>query len=360
MILFFIADGRSIHTQRWAEYFADRGHEIHLITYDPMDRAIPGVTEHVISSRWQNLYLSFWPRHYQIMKITSRIKPDIIHAHFISKYGFHLPFLGNYPKIVSAWGDDVLVLPQASRLLFYYTRYVLGCADLIYAVSEDIRSHIIRDFGIDSEKVKYLPFGVDTRSFTPGSTGSQEGTITLFSNRGFLPIYAMDIIIEAFVSAYAQNPALRLILKGEGPDKEKLFNRVRERGLENVVTFLEKTDYSEVPKELRESDIFITAAGRDGTPVSLLEAMAAGLPCIATSVGGIPEWITDGENGVLIPPWDYGTLCRKILMLANDAEMRKRIGRNARDTIVARGDWSRLMQTADRDYEMLKASRNKL
>ena len=69
LVLIFIADGRSIHTQRWAEYFAEQGHEVHLITYDPMNRMIPGVTEHVLTSRWKNLYLAFVPRHLAIKKL---------------------------------------------------------------------------------------------------------------------------------------------------------------------------------------------------------------------------------------------------------------------------------------------------
>ena len=91
MILLLIADGRSIHTQRWAEYFAQKGHEVHLITYNPMTRVINGVTEHVLVSRWNTLYLSFIPRHLAIKRLVKKIKPDLIHAHFIAKYGFHLP-----------------------------------------------------------------------------------------------------------------------------------------------------------------------------------------------------------------------------------------------------------------------------
>ena len=82
-------------------------------------------------------------------------------------------------------------------------------------------------------------------------------------------------------------------------------SRVRELvtalGLSEVVTFRKKTDYSEVPNDYRDADIFITTSISDGTPVSLLEAMASGLPCIATSVGGIPEWIEDKRSGLLIP-----------------------------------------------------------
>ena len=190
MILLLIADGRSIHTQRWAEFFALKGHTVHLVTYDPMNRTIPGVTEHVLNSRWKNLYLSFLPRHFQIKKIIREIHPDLIHAHFIAKYGFHLPGLAGYPRVVSAWGDDVLILPKKSRTIFNYTKKVLKDADLVYAVSHDIQGHIIRDFGISESKIRYLPFGIDTDLFSPplpGQTPLRE-TIEVFSNRGFFPV----------------------------------------------------------------------------------------------------------------------------------------------------------------------------
>lgn len=360
MIILLIADGRSIHTQRWAEYFAQKGHRVHLISYESMSRSVEGVTEHVLTSRWKNLYLAFIPRHLTILRLLNQINPDIIHAHFIAKYGFHLPFLGNYPKIVSAWGDDILILPKSSRLIFMFTKYVLTSVDLIYAVSEDIRSHIIHDFRISPEKVKYLPFGVDTVKFFPGKSTQKDNTIiTLFSNRGFLPIYGMDIILESFIIAHAKIPALKLILKGEGPDKEKIKKAVLEKKLEENVLFLDTTEYSEIPLELQKMDIFITAAGRDGTPVSLLEAMATGLPCIATSVGGIPEWIVDDSNGLIIPPFDSRILAEKMLQLAADKEKREFLGKNARDTIVRKGNWSLLMQIAENDYETLKVHSGK-
>jgi L-malate glycosyltransferase len=355
MILCFIADGRSIHTQRWMEYFAQHGHDVHLITYDPMDRTILGVTEYVITSRWKNLYLSFWPRHFAISRIVRKIKPDLIHAHFITKYGFHLPFLGNYPKIVTAWGDDILILPQTNKVLFSFTKYVLNSADLIYAVSRDIQKHIIHDFQIPEKKVHYLPFGVDTNQFSPSQDipNEEKKKVVIFSNRGFLPIYSMDDVLKGFYLALQQNPDIWLILKGEGPDKEKIRLEIVRLDLESHVTILDKTEYDEVSCELKNIDIFITASVRDGTPVSLLEAMSTGLPCIATAVGGIPEWILDGENGILIPPASPEIIAQKILLLASDREKRKILGLHARNTILERGNWAVLMKSAESDYSTL-------
>ncbi|MFA5151887.1 MAG: glycosyltransferase [Clostridia bacterium] len=353
MILLLIADGRSIHTQRWAEYFAERGHKVHLVTYDPMDRVIPGVTEHVLSSRWKNLYLSYIPRHSAIRHLVHRINPDLIHAHFIAKYGFHLLCLGGRrPALVSAWGDDVLILPRKSRLIAFVTKKVLESVDLVYAVSRNIQDHIIRDFQIPSSKVQYLPFGVDTDLFSPRPDRKTDPspTIEVFSNRGFFPVYDNETLIRGFDLAYRKNPVLRLMLKGDGPLEQSARDLVSSLGLSEVITFQKKTAYAEVPLDYRRAHIFITTSVSDGTPVSILEAMASGLPCIATTVGGIPEWIEDGKTGLLIAPQSPEQVAGALLRLAADSDLRTRLGTAARDVVVKNGQWRTLMARAEKDY----------
>ncbi len=353
MKICFIADGRSIHTQRWVEYFG-KHHEVHLITYDSMNISIEGVTEHVVGSPTQNLYLSFWSRHIRILQLIRRVNPDLIHAHFIAKYGFHTPFLARRPVIVSAWGDDILVLPKKSRLIRMFTRHVLKYADLIYAVSKDIEHHIVKDFGISSEKITYMPFGIDTALFAPVSNpGRETEELVLFSNRGFYPVYDVETLVRGFAVAHQNNRHLRLILKGEGPEQGRIEQLVESLGLKDVVIFKAKTAYADVPYDYRTADIFITTSVSDGTPVSLLEAMASGLPCIATAVGGIPEWIINGENGVLIPPQNPEALAESIARLADASELRGTLGTRARKTVIEAADWQAYMAKAEHDYTML-------
>ncbi len=355
MILLLIADGRSIHTQRWAEYFGGRGHDVHLITYDPMNRELPGVTEHIASSRWKNLYLAFLPRQLQIARIVREIRPDIIHAHFIAKYGFHLPGLHFRPAIVSAWGDDVLILPLKNRFIRYYTRKVLGSASLIYAVSRDIRDHLLHDFNVPPTRVNYLPFGIDTDLFRPDGTRNERdgSTIEVFSNRGFYPVYDNETLVRGFALACARDPGFHLTLKGEGPEEQKIRALVAGLLLKDKVTFRNKTAYAEVPVDYRNADIFITTSVSDGTPVSVLEAMASGLLCIATSVGGIPEWVTSGENGILIDPRSPAQVAEALLSLARDPGLRTQLGAAARDMVVRNGNWKTLMIQAEKDYQEL-------
>lgn len=350
MRLCVIGDGRSVHTQRWVEYFAGR-HEVHLITYDPMERTIPGVQEHVLRTVIPGLHAAFWPRHIRIIRLVRKIRPDLIHAHFITKYGFHLALLRFHPSVLSAWGDDVLILPPQSTIIRAFTHLALRRADRVYAVSRDIRSRIIDDFTINPDKVRHLPFGVDTAMFEPKHHDeSADRTITVFSNRGFQPVYDNKTLVRGFARAYAVNPFLRLTLKGEGPEKEKIVELVHQLGIDGVVTFQRRGEYREVATDLQAADIFITTALSDGTPVSLLEAMATGLPCIATAVGGIPEWITDGENGLIVRPKEPARVAEKILMLAEDEQKRRTFGMKARKIIVDSGDWWKLMKTAEDDY----------
>jgi glycosyltransferase involved in cell wall biosynthesis len=360
MILCFIADGRSMHTQRWVQYFSQQGHEVHLITYDPMDRPIDGVIEHVVPSWCQNVYLSFWPRHQAIARIIRKIKPDLVHAHFITKYGFHLPFLGNYPKIVTAWGDDILILPWTSRILYFFTRHVLRSVDLIYAVSHDIQNHIINDFGIQEGKVHYLPFGVDTDLFFPKiiTPNDNQDTIIVFSNRRFFPVYDISTLINGFAKAYESDKRLSLILKMDGPDEKKYREQVISLGISDIILFKKKTPlsnitYADIPDDYRSADIYITTSLSDGTPVSLLEAMASGLPCIATSVGGIPEWVNNNITGLLIEPGSPDQVASALLSLARDPELRKRLGNAAREVVVNNGQWKTLMEQAEKDYQGL-------
>ncbi|WP_292369126.1 glycosyltransferase family 4 protein [Methanoregula sp. UBA64] len=352
MILLLIADGRSIHTQRWAEYFAERGHGVHLVTYNPMNRTIPGVTEYVLTSRWDNLYLSFIPRHLAVKRLVRQLHPDLIHAHFIAKYGFHLPGLGRCPSVVSAWGDDILILPKKSRLIAWYTKRVMEDADLVYAISKNIREHIIEDFAIPGQKVRYLPFGIDTGIFSPPQNTKPDAIrrIEVFSNRGYFPVYDNATLVRGFALAFQKNPALRLTLKGDGPLEQSVREEVTSLGLSGVVTFMGKTDYLDVPNDYRRADIFITTSVSDGTPVSLLEAMASGLPCIATSVGGIPEWVETGKTGLLIPPSSPEAVAEALLLFATDPVLRSLMGSAARDAVIRNGQWKTLMAQAEKDY----------
>jgi len=358
MKICLIADATSVHTIRWAEYFIAQGDEVHLITYEPPGTNILGINLHVISSLFQNLYISFIPRHIKIYFLIRKIKPDIIHAHFISKFGFHAAFLGIHPVVMSAWGDDILIIPHWSKFLRYFTKLSLKRADKIYAVSEDIAKKIVSNFEISVKKVTVVPFGVNTELFRPGIFINRENNkIIVFSNRNFFKVYNIENLIKAIPKVVQKKKNIFFIIKGSGPLEDHLKKLAKSLNLrDDHIKFLGWSKYEDMPEYLHNSDIYVSTAISDGTPVSVLEAMACGKACIVTDVGGVSEWIKNDINGLLIPPGQPDILTEKIVELAENLEKRKELGKEARKTITLSGDWNKIMKWVRNDYENLMRS----
>jgi len=352
-----IADATSVHSLRWAEYFINQGDEVHIITYEPPKKEFHGAEVHVIRSIFNNLYLDFFPRHLRIYLLIHKIKPDILHAHFISKFGFHAAFLGYRPLIMSAWGCDILVVPHWSKLLWYFTGLSLRRADLVYGVSADICRKIVSNFKVPSSRVKLVPFGVDTKLFHPfvQKKMRDDNSIAVLSNRIFLEIYNIETLIHSIPFVVEQNQNVKFVIKGTGLLENSLKSLVLELGVSEYVTFIGWVDYKEMAELLHNCDIYVSTALSDGTPVSVLEAMACAKACIVTDVGGVGEWIEDGVNGCLLTPKNPKELAQKILTLAADPIKREKLGKNASQVIEQRGDWYRIMEDVRKQYlELVK------
>jgi len=142
-------------------------------------------------------------------------------------------------------------------------------------------------------------------------------------------------LLPAFVAARAANSALALTIGGDGAIERAKREAVR-LGVADHVDLCGWVDPQRREALLARADIFVLPSRNEGLPMSVLEAMARGLPVIATPVGGLPELIEDGANGLLVPPGDPEALARAILELASDPERRAALGRAARATVLAR------------------------
>lgn len=351
MRICLIADATSVHTLRWAEYFVDQGDEVHVVTYEPPKKELKGAEFHVISSIFNNLYLDFIPRHLRMHLLVHKIKPDIVHAHFISKFGFHAAFLGYRPLIMSAWGSDILVVPYWSRLLWYLTGISLRRADIVYGASRDICSKIVSNFRVNSSRVKFVPFGVDTKRFYPNPEADNNKTnLVVFSNRNLSEVYNLETLIDSVPFVISKNSAIKFIIAGSGPLEMELKRKVNETGVFEHVNFVGQVDHNEMTGLLNRCNIYVSTALSDGTPVSMLEAMACAKPCIMTDVGGVSEWIEDGLNGFLFTPRQPQELAQKILELASDPIKREQFGNNACTLIKQKGDWNTIMDNVRIQY----------
>ncbi|WP_254054525.1 glycosyltransferase family 4 protein [Roseovarius sp. EL26] len=166
-----------------------------------------------------------------------------------------------------------------------------------------------------------------TRKTTPGKN-------FLFVGR-LAAVKGLPILFEAFLDVLKQHPDAILTLIGDGPDRVKLQQQVKQLGLEQSVLFTGYQTEQEVAAHLEQTDAFVLPSFAEGVPVVLMEAMASKVPVIATRIAGIQELVTDGHSGHMVPPGDIRALSGKMCDLLKDPKHRDQMGAFGRRTVVA-------------------------
>jgi len=200
----------------------------------------------------------------------------------------------------------------------------------------------LRPYGVDPAEVTVTGNGVEARFLVAPTVQGKEPTVLyvgrLASGKG-LPelVSAARTVIDRY-----QDPALRFVLVGRGPLLSRLCHLVSEAGLQGRFDFrgdipVERRD--ELVRLYQRSSIFVLPSHHEGMSTALLEAMACGLPVVSTAVGGAPEVVVDGENGLLVPPRDPKALAEALLTLLADDRLCQRLGRNAEATIERHHTW---------------------
>jgi len=214
-------------------------------------------------------------------------------------------------------------------------------ADRVITSGEAIRKLVI-EAGVDPGRVTAIPAGVDLAEFTAGSDDGHAIRESLGLARPVIGSVAMFRgskghvhLLDAFAAVHARLPAARLLLVGDGIRRPWVEGLAKDRGLGEAVVF---TGFrADVPELLRAMDCFVLASTRtEGVPQSLLQAFAAGVPVVASAIGGIPEVVTDGETGILVPPEDAAALARAIESVLSDGSAAAARARGARRLVEER------------------------
>ncbi len=378
MKICFIAGLSSIHVQQWVSWFVKRGHEVHIITPTlPLDNR-------KFDCFKDNLYIhSFTYDRHPLMrlpfrsqwifpalctKIMKEIRPDIVHGHDIMSAGLSTVFAGSYLKVISAWGSDVLIAPKNSFINKLIVKYTVKNVNLILAESEIMKKKI-EEFG-NSLNIEVIPWGIDINIFNPTFKPDEDiknlkcnlslyNSPTVISTRQFCYVYDIETLVMAIPYVVKKVPHAKFILKRPGirtgteEFKEKLIKLTRDLGVYESVRFVGETEYKEIPKYLNASDIYVSTSLSDSCSVSMLEAMACGLPVVVSDEPSNFEWIKDGWNGYIFPRKDHEALAGKLIMLLKDKEKRKLFGKRNREIIEERGDWDKNMEKVEQLYKNL-------
>jgi glycosyltransferase involved in cell wall biosynthesis len=198
--------------------------------------------------------------------------------------------------------------------------------------------------GLPGERIALIPWGVDLENFTPDGAritasdhGFHPGNRVVISLRTHDEIYRTRDVVEAFARAAAQDPALVLVMGGDGPLASEHRARVADLGLAYRVRFIGRVDEDELPALLRGADLYVTASETDGTSVTLLQAMACGTPVAASANAGNEWWIIEGETGREFEVGDVDALAGLMTHRSDSSAL----GAAAQARVRELGDWAK-------------------
>lgn len=217
------------------------------------------------------------------------------------------------------------------------TRLVYGpLTDGVITTGDFIRRQIIRELRLNPDKVHSIPTGVDVESFISAKGDKVRAELGLSEKDLVIGTAAVhrswkghEYTIKAMPDVLSAVPEARLVLAGDGPQRHSLEGLVRDSGLADKVILPGHRD--DIPEVIAAFDISVLASyASEGIPQFVLQSMAAGKPVIATEVGGIPEVVKDGVNGILVPPRDPSAIAHAVKALGSDPVLARRMGEAGR------------------------------
>jgi len=223
---------------------------------------------------------------------------------------------------------------------------VFGAATALLAVSDEVAEYLER-YPAARGKVHVVPNGVNPERFSALPPRKVQGGPLETFTVGFVGTlkawHGVAILVEAFALLHRRHPYARLLIVGDGPERERLGADVAARGLAEAVHFTGAVASDEVPARLASIDAAVASYPRLEhfyfSPLKVYEYMAAGLPVVASAIGQLEKLITPGVNGLLVPPGDAAALAEALERLCGDHELRARLGLAARAKVLAEHTW---------------------
>ena len=362
LTLALVAPPNSIHTRRWAGWFQRAGHEVVLV--DPVGVEVrPGLPDgiRVEQPRQLRRWLAGW-------------RPDIVHAHYLARFGWQAARAGVRPLVMTPWGSDLLQVGSWKLRTRLWNRFALRHADLVTVSSEGMRVAAAAA-GARPDRIRLIRHGVDTARFAPRQPGAPpdpyrprlapgHGPVIL-SPRSVTPIYHHEVVLSAVAQVgLHRDPPPILVITAAGADAATM-TALRERavaeGIEKQLYVLEDVPADELPDLYRSADVIVSVPETDSFAVTLLEAMATGCPVVATdlpSVTPVLGALDPVARELIVPVDDVSATASAIeVALGLNEDERRRLGAEMRRYVVEHAEYDTNMASMESIYRELARSR---
>ncbi len=272
----------------------------------------------------------------QLCRIINNEDVDVLHAHT------------RVSQVVCFFASRITGVPYVTTCHGFFKKRLRKIFDtwgsMAIAISDAVKTHLKEDLGVNEKRIKLVYSGVDVDAFSKEcsineinkmkeSLGLKGGPIVGTIGR-LSPVKGQRFLLEAMVSVISEVEDAKVIIVGDGPEEKALKNLAKSLGIECAVHFFASSPGTY--KFLSVMDIFAFPSKNEGLGIALLEAMASGKACIASSIGGISDIIKDGSNGILTEVGDIDAISNAIIYLLRDPELRMKMGENARTLVKER------------------------
>ncbi|GAB4074276.1 O-antigen biosynthesis protein WlbH [Barrientosiimonas marina] len=361
MRLCYMAPASVIHTVRWVNAMAARGHDVSLITMHAPARDAIDQRVHVIQLRVKapaGYYLNV----FEARKQLRQMDPDVLHAHYASGYGTLARLVRFNPTLLSVWGSDVFAFPERGERQQRLLTKNLQAATHVTSTSHAMKART-ETFLQSKRPIDVIPFGIDLDRFQPAEAPKQDNSlITIGTVKKLEPIYGIDRLLRSicqllenlhFASQNELAARIRVRIVGDGPQKDELKQQALSLGLADITTFCGAVPNEDVPEQLHQLDIYEALSRQESFGVAVLEASACGVPVLTSDAEGLPEVVQDGETGFTVDGDDIEAAAEKLQTLATEQDLRRQMGEKGRTFVRTHYDWQANVSQMEAVYQQL-------